>query len=704
MKLQILIFGINIWRLIENNWRPIKMMIRKKQLFHKLVTSNRYIETEYLNYKNQHSNQIKIFLYLKIIFWNLKYRILRRPYVEKNTEVINKSYEKDLSAFIEVSPEKVVSQLLSYDIISFDIFYTLIFRPFLKPDDFFDILAVKYNIINFKSIRLEAERKAHSISKKKNSEADIFDIYKIIEKETGIPVAAGVKEEFLLEKQYTCANPFMFKIFQLLKQYGKKVIAVSDMYFPKNYLKEILEDCGYKGIDDIFVSCECEAGKWNGSIYPMVMNHYGSSYKYIHIGDNYEHDIKHARKKGWDALYFPNIHKDSSVYLQGCSSSICQGLINIKFSNNDISHRQYYRFGYEFGGRLVVGFCLWLNKLAKEQSISKFLFLSRDGDIISQVYNKYFNHIPNEYVLFSRFFTNELAFEKYTEDFLDYNIRNRALSINPKQSLQNILKGTDLEMLIPLLRESNLCENDLLDEHNCEAFCSFIYNNKEKVVDYFRTTQIAAQEYFEEIIGNHQKICLIDVGWRGSSTVYFKEFINNFCKKKIEIIGALVATSDNSYAQIVSNTEINHAYLFSPYKNRDLLFLHNHEFPVLYNNFVELFFSSEKSSFLKFKPDENGRIQYIFSENEGNHKIIQEIQEGILDFAKDFCHFAQNDILCNISPYDAYIPIFESFKNRNYYYSLFKDYKVSIAPSIYKGGNNNFTTLGAFMKQEGYIN
>lgn len=169
-----------------------------------------------------------------------------------------------------------------------------------------------------------------------------------------------------------------------------------------------------------------------------------------------------------------------------------------------------------------------------------------------------------------------------------------------------------------------------------------------------------------------------------------------------EIIGALAATSDNSYSQIACSAGINYAYLFSPQKNRDLLHLHNERFPVLYNNFVELCFSSEQSSFLKFELDEKEKLQFIFADNEKNNLIIREIQTGILDFAKDFFTFTQNDYDFCISPYDAYSPIYESFKNSDYYYSLFADYQVSIATSSYKKGKGNFTTLGYFMKQEGY--
>ena len=113
-------------------------MNRKKQLYQKLVTKNRYIAEDYSDYKETHRNSSKIALYCKILSLNIKYRVFRRPYKEKTQELIDEVYLADAAAFSGATPKEIVLNLLSYDIISFDIFYTLVFRPFLKPDDFFE--------------------------------------------------------------------------------------------------------------------------------------------------------------------------------------------------------------------------------------------------------------------------------------------------------------------------------------------------------------------------------------------------------------------------------------------------------------------------------------------------------------------------------------------------------------------------------------
>lgn len=49
------------------------------------------------------------------------------------------------------------SEVLKYDVISFDIFDTLLLRPFIKPTDLFWYIETKYDIQGFCQARILAE-------------------------------------------------------------------------------------------------------------------------------------------------------------------------------------------------------------------------------------------------------------------------------------------------------------------------------------------------------------------------------------------------------------------------------------------------------------------------------------------------------------------------------------------------------------------
>ncbi len=55
------------------------------------------------------------------------------------------------------------SEILKYDVISFDIFDTLLLRPFIKPTDLFWYIETKYNIKGFHQARILAEMQSKKI-------------------------------------------------------------------------------------------------------------------------------------------------------------------------------------------------------------------------------------------------------------------------------------------------------------------------------------------------------------------------------------------------------------------------------------------------------------------------------------------------------------------------------------------------------------
>ena len=77
----------------------------------------------------------------------------------------------------------LAKDLLQYDVVSFDIFDTLILRPFAKPADLFMLVGKRLKRAEFYRIRTDAERRAREESMHRNghTEVTLYDIYAIIE-------------------------------------------------------------------------------------------------------------------------------------------------------------------------------------------------------------------------------------------------------------------------------------------------------------------------------------------------------------------------------------------------------------------------------------------------------------------------------------------------------------------------------------------
>lgn len=200
--------------------------------------------------------------------------------------------------------EEFAEYLAQYDIVSFDVFDTLIFRKVDKPADLFYLLEKKNRIPNFHAKRILAEKNARRNAGKSNGEVNIFDIYQELSQTEPIDINECVKNEMQFEASICYKNSVMKKLFHILKGKGCRLIAVSDMYIPGNYLQEILKGVGYLELEHVFVSCDYGAGKRDGTLQKYVQSKMGNSVRIIHIGDNYSSDVHASKMAGWEAVWY----------------------------------------------------------------------------------------------------------------------------------------------------------------------------------------------------------------------------------------------------------------------------------------------------------------------------------------------------------------------------------------------------------------
>lgn len=66
----------------------------------------------------------------------------------------------------------------------------------------------------------------------------------------------------------------MQQVFTQLREHGKRLVITSDMYLSKAFLSELLQKNGYGGYEELYVSCEYEKSKAEGSLYEVVKGAY----------------------------------------------------------------------------------------------------------------------------------------------------------------------------------------------------------------------------------------------------------------------------------------------------------------------------------------------------------------------------------------------------------------------------------------------
>lgn len=695
----------------------------KDKLFYWVVEKNPYILRDYQKYKWGHQgrkeNKLKSWTYLALL--NYKYRYLKIQEFEKNingnngqkrvTNAVNRRLPYLDGAESEVyrreRPEALAKRLLEYDVVSFDIFDTLLLRPFAQPHDLFMIVGEKLDITGFLRNRREAERKARekAFVEKGNHEVTIYDIYDCLEFKLGLNKEHAIRVEFETELEFCFPNPYMQEVFKILKEHGKRLIAVSDMYLTKTMINELLVKNGYDGFEEVFVSSEHNASKRDKNLYKIVLGYLGDNVRLAHIGDNYKTDIECARELGISAFYYKNVHEIGNKYrADGFSElvgSAYSGIVNTKLHNGVNKLSPYYEFGFIYGGLYILGYTNWIYQYAKRNQIDKVLFLSRDGDIYREVFNMLFDDQPNEYVYWSRIANTKYTVEVDREDFLARMLMHKSASVL-NYTAKGLLEFMDLPELIEILGNYDLSEETILHTGNVRIFERLFVDNWDFVVSKLTRDDEIVRQYFMTIIQDAKKVAIVDVGWLGSGARGIKYLIEKKWRMNCEV-KSLVAASRHwdpteHIAQIMK-FELE-SYIFSRNYNRLHYDVHTSTNNNTNNIYFELFTQACYPSFAGFEGVENGDYKMRFDVPEvENYSIYKEIRQGILDFVIAYHEtFKKYPYMLNISGYDAYLPYRFIIRDLRFIKKYFGNLKYSRGVGA-DTENQTFETLREIMNQ-----
>ena len=493
-----------------------------EKIYNVAVNQNPEIAFRYQRYRKKVSGKGRIRAWIYLIKLNIQYHVFKKnPAGSIGTDEFyeNKKLNRKQSESVEQkrdTPKELVEKLVQYDVISFDVFDTLIFRPFSEPGDLFHMAGQKLEYMDFARIRMEMEEKSRKKKQKYqgNREVSYEDIWQTMEEETGIPREMGMQAEWECEKTYCFGNPYMLEVVGALQKLGKKMIVISDMYLGEKYLKELLRNCGYPEFFSYFVSCDYGASKNQGNLYEIVKEKTGRKFTYIHIGDNKESDIKQARQHQFDTWYYPNVNGLGRKYraedMSAIIGSMYRGLVDAHLHCGISSYSKAYEFGFVYGGLFVLGYCKWIHDWAEKHEIDKILFLARDGEILSKVYRKIY---PQEIQKWNYVYWSRLAAVKMSANYYKYDYFRRFLyhKVNQNYTMKQIFASMELEDMLPEMEEYT--EESVLTDRNVEIVKEFLQKHWNEVLRHYEGQIAAGKEYYEPILRNCKRAVAVDVGW-----------------------------------------------------------------------------------------------------------------------------------------------------------------------------------------------
>ncbi len=308
-------------------------------------------------------------------------------------------------------------------VVSFDIFDTLLCRPVLVPEDVFyfmqqrlvDLYGEHYS--SFAHMRFYAEKCAREMALKKGvGDITIFEIYSHLADFLALDdFAKGeiMQLELDIERNFLAARPGVKMLYDRAVELGKKVVVVSDMYLPSDFLLSVLIGQGYGDIYKLWVSGENKVQKRTGLLFDKVIEELYSENicpeNVIHFGDNYHSDIEMAMSRGFLAKITPKaveryagtkdawpsgrpIKDFKRIGLALRSFVGCQ--VNSVFSDPLFALERGTVFGkspYNFGKLRFSAFVYFSVKSFLDRcvllNIERVLFLTRDGHVYKAVFN-----------------------------------------------------------------------------------------------------------------------------------------------------------------------------------------------------------------------------------------------------------------------------------------------------------------------------
>lgn len=544
--------------------------------------------------------------------------------------------------------KKIIDQK---QIVSFDMFDTLIKRYTKSPSDIFDIVEYKYNKISnseiegFKLYRINAEKKARE---KYNREVTLTEIYNELNiNNVDKNILKQIEEETEIESCFP--NEEMMIIYNYSKNKNKKIIIISDMYLSKKVLEQILKKNGIK-YDELLVSSDVKLTKSNGTIYKCINKLLGiNKNEMIHIGDNYKSDYLMPKLCGIKSFLYKGINKSHDNKKIYYLNQMIDSMIDTK--NKDL----YYEFGYKNLGPLVYGFCEYLSKNIPKDK--KIFFLAREGKFIKECADLFNYHEKNEYIYVSRKSISSSIIDKF-ENFQELC---KSQSITRSETMEMFLKRTGLlcKKNIDLLEKNNIDKDssffDRINQDFMKQNFELLKENKElKENNMF-------QKYLKQLKFDSNSV-IVDIGWSGTMQDMIQKVL---LETNVVIEGYYFGVRKKRY------NEHKHGYIYDQNREQEEIYSRS------MNDFLEIVFAANHGSTIGYKLNSiNNKIEPVLDENDISENIMKKIlmiQAGakrfITDYKRNKCfkykmnsyEYSYNFYQIGLNPDEKNIKLFNDF-------------------------------------------
>lgn len=646
-------------------------------------------------YANQHRNNVKRAKKLSKAEKEKIYNIIDE-FCDDKSKIYNADFFYTIEVKYNDKLEKIKQLIASPKIkcVSFDIFDTLITRPFYEPLDMFRIMDKDYRElthndvgINFSKIRVISENICRENKRKTDPECQevtLDEIYDTIH--TQYEISKDVleklkKKECEYEIRFCKRRDTIHELYELALDMGKEVIFTSDMYLPEDVIVKILKENGYTEYTKLYLSSTVKKIKWTGDLYRHVFKDMGlEPGEMIHMGDNFESDYKRAKELGMNSIHIPKtidvmtktnytnnlaqplikslpFWRDNAESIRFMGIRCMMAVVANKLFDNPFKtfdHRtdfnsDPYLIGYYALGMYVYGVTKWILDETNDR-YDKVSFMARDGYLILESYKimkeLYSNPAVEEYLYVSR----KALIPVMIVDKLDFYKLSEIIEIqthSPKNVIKYVKNILDIdeEKLEKLCKEQNISYTKKFQ--NNEEFNRYIKILVDNFYDEARHKEKREKlkEYFNKIMGD--KPATFDVGYSGRPEFY----LTHLCGKSIDTLFLNINRDDALEYSKVGNFKLKTYFEAKPTAT---------------GNAYELLFSKLAPSCIGYNITEKG-VEPVFEKYENSYQVEQMVgtmQKAAIEFVSDIINiFKQDTDILYYQDYYITLPIMSYFNS-----------------------------------------
>ncbi len=438
--------------------------------------------------------------------------------------------------------------MMAIKVHSFDVFDTCITRPFLSPIDLFydvalllrDVAPASWSPDEFVAARVRAEqaaRQRHAL----REDIRFDDIFEEFAELTPWQIATATARNAELAAERNCSIAIASTIARIhdLHAHGERVIFISDMYLPGDFILELLRGHGVDcARSSVYVSGDIGLTKGSGRLFEHVLAAERlASHELIHVGDHRRNDWRVPRRLGIQAKRYveslPNRYERNketcvafcSDYNHSAISGLSRGARLVTSGDATIA-----RLAANVIGPFLTAFVAWVLADARARGLETLYFVSRDGQIFLRIAQALGGDMPRcRYLYGSRQAWFLPAVTNLDATALEW-AWTRGMAVTPRDILRRLELTDDATRAV--FAGHGYCEEYLDKELNSTALSAFIdillsEPLASTIEQRARLTRVDLTAYLaQEGLLASPTAAIVDVGWTLKCQRALNEVIN----------------------------------------------------------------------------------------------------------------------------------------------------------------------------------